>query len=89
MKEKKRQRFLREMGYRRPAKTAPKGSFSPARVWLAVYIPDAVREAHPECASGDYSPWARTIESARLLGGTNIRVRYGQLVADWPQKYWE
>jgi hypothetical protein len=89
MKEKTRQRFLRELGYRRLARKVCTGGFRPAQVLLSVYIPEAVREAHPGTEPGDHAPYARTVESAQKLGAKNIRVQDGQLVADWPQKYWE
>ena len=80
MKEKQRQQWLREMGYR-------PGS-SPASIWLQVYVPEAVQVAHPATRPGDYGIDARTPGSVTLLGATNIRVVGQGMVADWPQHYW-
>jgi hypothetical protein len=75
MRESTRQKMLREVGW------APTEGRKAAE-WLQVYVPTAVR-----AVAGSAWDWrcGATHDEARALGARNIRVRDGQVVADWPQ----
>ena len=84
MRERTRQRLLRDLGY----KKSWSNSQYKAEDYLLVYVPVAVQPFN-------HGDWCSDWWNAAKLGATNLRVEEDEntgqkrCVVDWPQRYWE